>query len=1085
MSASGRIRVAFGCAVLPVLLGILVPSSALGEPRLFIADNDYSLIWILDGTTGKVMDAYPAPHVGDSSRVGPLGDRSGLAYDGTDLYYTRGDVDTIWALDPATGAVRRELQKPRLDISALAADGTAVYAAAAAGSGRDGALYSLDPLDGTVLTEATLPSVGSALTAAGPRNSVFVTIGSLEIRELDSETGATLASLPAPEPLTALAYSASAEALYGVSAAGLIYKIDPSDGGVLEVVQPLDFVGDPMPVSSGLASDEAAAQLAPPPNGDGDGDGVAAGLPGEFLLEAQDVVGNVGQTIDVPILLTTNDEIEGLVIALVHDPEALFLEDITIEGTVTEQFEPDFVSPEIVMNGGALGVIFDLPPIEDKILPSGEDIVVARYLYGCVEADMEGESVSLVRFGDGVIGDPLKFNIVVVGGRSFSPELSSGQVTCRPRELSPDGPVFLCGGPPGVDGQPTPLEAGSGEEFEFCFYYAFPDTRGDLLQGVSMALAYDCRLDCLEETFRVPEDSITAMIDADFVEFHCDNNPNDGDGCEMILGILADSLPPFGNQSLPETTDPLLLACVDMQVGLGVDPDECLEIRFRDGLNGTGVVPVKNLVSLESRSFAVDLVPCEVCVSDVGPELYCGAATLDENGFPETPIGSPGDDVEMSFWFRSPGEPVLAMTQALAFDCNLECQEETFQTDLSTPGMQNLDFVEFDCDNDPNDGDGCEMVLTIVGDIPEDPGGGALLPTNVPRRLGSVTMTISETAPTGRCLVVEHVDGIDGTGGVDVSTSVTTPSGEQDPLVFDCQICVPADGPEFFCGGRTLGEDGLPVPLPRTPRGGSVELCFWYRSPVDEFSNEDEIQGFTMALCYDCSFFCNEESIRFPADSIIAQIEPEFINFHCDNDPLDGDGCEMILGVVVEATPPFEGRTLPPSDTPLLVGCMDVTVLPTAKPGFCLPIEFCDGVNGRFKVPVKNLVSVKNESLSPQTNDCEICVDFLGPKFICGGPELGPDNLPTVPLAIPGEAAELCFWYCSPEDGSSGHEQLDQLQGVSIAVDFDCALTCVEDSFRMPPDSISGGARRRVRQRPVRQRSDRRRWLRTGHRPPH
>jgi hypothetical protein len=210
-----------------------------------------------------------------------------------------------------------------------------------------------------------------------------------------------------------------------------------------------------------------------------------------------------------------------------------------------------------------------------------------------------------------------------------------------------------------------------------------------------------------------------------------------------------------------------------------------------------------------------------------------------------------------------------------------------------------------------------------------------------------------------------------------------------------------------------------------------------------------------MSIAVDCGLTCVEDSFYFPPGSITDEVQPEFVEFHCDNDPMDGDGCEIVLGVVVEAFPPFMGRTLPPSDTPLLIGCVDMEIDKRAAEDLCLPVVFRDKLDGTGNVPVKNLVAVNNESVSPETHDCELCIDVLGVEFFCGGTELGPDGLPVPAEGIAGQRAELCFWYRSPEDHAVGHAQQDHLQGLTMALAYDCRLTCIEESFRIPEDSVA------------------------------
>mgnify|MGYP002064584123 CR=1 FL=1 len=43
---------------------------------------------------------------------------------------------------------------------------------------------------------------------------------------------------------------------------------------------------------------------------------------------------------------------------------------------------------------------------------------------------------------------------------------------------------------------------------------------------------------------------------------------------------------------------------------------------------------------------------------------------------------------------------------------------------------------------------------------------------------------------------------------------------------------------------------------------------------------------------------------------MVEAIGAEFITAQADNNPDDGDGCELIVGVLVDALPPFDGATI-------------------------------------------------------------------------------------------------------------------------------------------------------------------------------
>lgn len=232
----------------------------------------------------------------------------------------------------------------------------------------------------------------------------------------------------------------------------------------------------------------------------------------------------------------------------------------------------------------------------------------------------------------------------------------------------------------------------------------------------------------------------------------------------------------------------------------------------------------------------------------------------------------------------------------------------------------------------------------------------------------------------------------------EVGTFTCNPVGTQelcgDGIDNDCDgvidnpsICAPATQ-MFACGSRKQADDiiGTPGALSGTI-DTTVEVSFFYMSPEDNVpghAQRDHIQGFSMALSYCCDISAHE--VFDITGTIVAAVGAEFVSIQADNDATakDGDGCELIIGVLVDALPPFDGATLPPTDKLQRVGSVlfDITKDP-ARCGTCCPIKFQDGVNGRGKVPIKNLISVENVSVSPQKLDCELCI--VGePKFFRG-----------------------------------------------------------------------------------------------------
>jgi hypothetical protein len=221
----------------------------------------------------------------------------------------------------------------------------------------------------------------------------------------------------------------------------------------------------------------------------------------------------------------------------------------------------------------------------------------------------------------------------------------------------------------------------------------------------------------------------------------------------------------------------------------------------------------------------------------------------------------------------------------------------------------------------------------------------------------------------------------------------TCRGGDEQPDVEICDNGIDDDGdgfidladPEcqkmFACGSRTQDAAGNPAGTVEGSIGSAVELCFYLKTPEDNavgHPQPDHIQGFSMGLTFCCDLLSGRESFDI-SGTILEAVGAEFVSIQVDNGtgPLSDQDpeCEIVIGVLLDTLPPFEGQTIPPLPTFQRVGCMtfDIANRPEAC-GECCTIDFKDGVKGRGNVPIKNLISTENKSSSPQLMDCEICI---------------------------------------------------------------------------------------------------------------
>jgi len=356
-------------------------------------------------------------------------------------------------------------------------------------------------------------------------------------------------------------------------------------------------------------SDPAALTIGPPP-------------PAGLEIESAGYASTGGGCVRV---LLDNDagETQGFVTSISHDVSVVTLVDININGTATAAASAEFIAPNLLAAGGTLGVVLDFnAPFDGQTIAAGQDLHIANYCYDCVNAIIYvlGDTpppaeVSDLTFVDGVFGTPPLDNVVVVGGLSINPDLVNGTFTCQPVGEAPNDTNFFCG-PSDFEGTldpennlPGPIEAPAGADVEICLFYT---DEFDNLQGLQAGLCFDCNLEF--NSFSI-SGSIFDEVGAEFVNYNIDNDPTDGDGCEFVLGILLDALPPFDDQTVPPTSVPLLIGCANATIDPTAACESELVVEFCNDINGAGNVAIENIAIINFESIQnFDRYPCAVRV---------------------------------------------------------------------------------------------------------------------------------------------------------------------------------------------------------------------------------------------------------------------------------------------------------------------------------------------------------------------------------------------------------------------------------------------------------------------------------------
>jgi hypothetical protein len=481
-------------------------------------------------------------------------------------------------------------------------------------------MTSADPVEGFVVAICVDPML-LAMTDIGPGPATTAAGAELVVPELVMGGGTLGVVVDAVAPFDGQTIPAPGGTIGTITVMPTMVVMAPTPtvldfcDGVLNN-PPLDNIivvgGLSIGAGQGLMLNDLQIVIDPPP-------------PDELTIEGGDIPSG-GEGCTRILLNNSSGPVQGFVLAICNDP-GLNLEDINIDGTVTDAVGAEFVVPNIVGAnvGGTLGVVLDFQfPFDGQTIPVGPANHIANYCYSCVNepVDPEPELCLPVFFCDGVLGSPPLDNVIVVAGLSLNPGQTNGEMCCQPAPL--EDTKFFCGAQDEF-GNIVDIEGGEGDIVSVCFFWCDPT---DNLAGFQLAVCFDCGLNFIEGTFSV-EGSILDEVGAEFVNHNVDNDPNDGDGCEFVAGILLDALPPFEGQTVPQTATPLLIGCIDAEIKGGTCGQNLL-IEFCDGINGAGNVPINNIVVRGTESIQnFETNPCRVNVIPL-PEFIRGDCNFDE-----------------------------------------------------------------------------------------------------------------------------------------------------------------------------------------------------------------------------------------------------------------------------------------------------------------------------------------------------------------------------------------------------------------------------------------------------------------------
>jgi hypothetical protein len=373
------------------------------------------------------------------------------------------------------------------------------------------------------------------------------------------------------------------------------------------------------------------------------------GPPATMIVEDGSAAADgTGSTGEARILLDNNfGPVQGFVTIVAHDAATITLEAIT-SGVDTAAAGAEFEVANLYENGGTYGVVLDFqPPFDGQTIPEGVGVHLASFHYSCDNENFfvdDGSTpppaaeTSPLTLVDGLLGDPLLNNVLVVAGLSVVPELQNGTFTCTPVGVPAEDTILW---------METQFDEGAGnyayhgQTGDLCFFYKDDD---DYIQGFTFTVCYDCNLTIHEDSWEF-NGSILDQVGIEYLAVQVDDDCSDGETGELIVALLLDALPPFDGQTLPQTTDlnegRLLVGKMRVTVDDDAECNEDQPIYWCNDINGNGDVFLYNNVVIDYESIqiyerndtSVYVVPEEIfqrgdCNSDDKVDLADSATML-------------------------------------------------------------------------------------------------------------------------------------------------------------------------------------------------------------------------------------------------------------------------------------------------------------------------------------------------------------------------------------------------------------------------------------------------------------------------
>lgn len=438
----------------------------------------------------------------------------------------------------------------------------------------------------------------------------------------------------------------------------------------------------------------------------------------------------------------------------------------------------------------------------------------------------------------------------------------------------------------------------------------------------------------------------------------------------LVVQVVLDSVAPFDGQTIPVGTGQLL-GSIAWQTTAPITEPVSVPLQFTDGTLGSPVV-FNHLVGTGGLPYGAGL---GLVLVNSTAFLLPGQAQL---SIPDGVI-PPFETITVPIRFDNTAGPLDAFVVAVAHGPGLEVLGITLaETDTITVGPE---FVSSDLQTSGG-------LITVIFDF-EAPLDGLALAPGLGQVLARYTYACTNTPVYPDVATTHTLDFVDGVLGFPPADNTITIDGlavpaPTSPGTVVCEAFIPPNA--SFLGGQLVDDTVVPV---EASAGTALEYQLFYTEP------NDLIEALQIALEIDPQL----ELLAVDLDitgSTAELVGAEYVAAF--SEPAPSGGTYFACDLYVDVLPPFAGQTLPPTDTPLLLGTLSLRVDEAARFGELLPVAFTDWTSSE-PIDYANVVLTADDESQPVANLIDGAVEVALPIAFLRG-DCNNDSIPDIADAI-------------------------------------------------------------------------------------